>query len=613
MTFNAPVETWQTRVYIAGIGQVAEENESKGCFFYPFVEPGKEYTIRFVFFRDEEKNDEGFVIDYKNDDGVVGWFDAKVTAGKNSKGEVRLASKGKISVDKKGDFKFTEPPRFYNEHLLTENGNDWEVDIGLVEGVSWEHGAERRTKWHSLREPIPNDELTKQINLYEECDGYDNSYSIDFICVRPIMHYVHGDKKYKYQWESFVRDLYYPPRNPDGIYVEFDVPPKAATLCFVSIDGIGGVAEQIQYLDENKTKGCFFYPFVEADKEYTVHFRFTKPEPQDAEGFVIYYADNTLLNLERKVTAGPRAKGEVLPKNESWIGVDNNYNLRYFEKFNFDNEELLDDKCEVEIGLMEGISWDHGAERRTKWHCEVRIPNEAIPSESQGSINLRELCREQNNANEKHENEHEIDCIAVRPVLFYEHDGKDYKYQWNGYCRDIFYPSKSQFEEIDITKSVQVEKIRGTWKAEDSEVWYNDTTRYNENETLQITSNNDGDFLEIITEYTIWKEGGSEFTEDEKSSFVGQDNYPTEHFIISHWDFYHTNHEDCDSYEENISSNGTKIYKTYTCIKPLSDYFGNSYMDQTYKLYLYKNRTLLQIRRSDTIYGNNSYENYKKQ
>lgn len=535
---------------------------------------------------------------------MVGWFDAKVTAGKNSKGEVRLASKGKISVDKKGNFKFTEPPSFYNEHLLTdtENGNDWEVDIGLVEGVSWEHGAERRTKWHNLLASIPNDELTKQINLYEKSDGSDKpqseKYSIDFICVRPIMHYVHEGKKYKYQWESFVRDLYYPPRNPDGIYVEFDVPPKADTLCFVSIDGIGGVAEQIQYLDENKTKGCFFYPFVEADTEYTVHFRFTKPEPQDAEGFVIYYADNTLLNLERKVTAGPRAKGEVLPKNEWGIGVDNNYNLFHFEKFNFENEEFLDDKCKVEIGLMEGISWDHGAERRTKWHCAVLIPNKTL--ESQNSINLRELCREPNNANENHENEHEIDCIAVRPVLFYEYGGKDYKYQWNGYCCDIFYPPKSQFEEIDITNPSQVEKIRGIWKSEEE-------TRNRRSETVEIDP--DG-FMKITTEYTIWKEDGSEFTEEEQE--VLQNNYSyrwKQHLIILHLD--NSPDDNQHIFNETISSDNKVISYEYKCSPPFRNCFDNS-MGCSYKLYLHKDGSVLRLSRDSEFYGS-CYEDYKKQ
>lgn len=74
---TAPAGTWQTRVYIDGIGQVAEEiqyndKKNRGNFFYPFLDSGKEYTIRVVFLRDEDKDDDGFVIDYINGDGVVG-------------------------------------------------------------------------------------------------------------------------------------------------------------------------------------------------------------------------------------------------------------------------------------------------------------------------------------------------------------------------------------------------------------------------------------------------------------------------------------------------------------------------------------------------------------
>ncbi|MDE7290438.1 MAG: hypothetical protein K2N58_00165 [Treponemataceae bacterium] len=154
LTFDIPENTWQTRVYIEGLGSVAEnvqfldESKKKGCFFYPFVEAKKEYAIRFVFYKEEDKNKDGFVIDYIDGNGMVGWFQTNVTAGANSKGEVRFTSKGKIEVDKKDNFKFTQKPTFQNEHLLTENDNDWKVEIGLVEGISWDHGAERKTKWY---------------------------------------------------------------------------------------------------------------------------------------------------------------------------------------------------------------------------------------------------------------------------------------------------------------------------------------------------------------------------------------------------------------------------------------------------------------------------------
>ena len=202
---------WATRVYIEGLGPVAEEvqytdqSKTRGCFYYPFVEAGKEYTIRFVFLRKEEQNEEGFVIDYKGDDGSIGWFETNVTAGSQSKGEVRFTSKGKIDVNKNGDFRFTERPTFQNEYLLD---GKWEVEIGLVEGVSWAHGAERRTNWREAV-VIPLAKLTNTCNLFDLSTW---PHGIDFVCVRPIMYYEHDGKTYKYQWDSFVQDIFYPPK-----------------------------------------------------------------------------------------------------------------------------------------------------------------------------------------------------------------------------------------------------------------------------------------------------------------------------------------------------------------------------------------------------------------
>lgn len=211
IAFDIPKDTWATRVYIEGLGTVAEEvqfldgNKEKGCFFYPFVEAGKEYTIRFVFFRDEDVDDEGFVVNYINDDGTTGWFETKVTAGSNSTGEVRFTSKGKINVEKNGDFRFTEKPTFYNEDLLE---NKWDVAIGLVEGISWDHGAERKTKWHGEVQ-IQCTNLTDICNFFEMCPWIP---IIDFVCIRPIMYYEYNGKKYRYQWDGFVKDVFYPPK-----------------------------------------------------------------------------------------------------------------------------------------------------------------------------------------------------------------------------------------------------------------------------------------------------------------------------------------------------------------------------------------------------------------
>lgn len=214
LEFDIPKEISHYRVSIEGLGAVAEsvyeldENKTKGCFFYPFVDAGKVYTIRIVFLRKEDEDKDGFSLGHVGDDGTIGWFQTNAKAGLKSKGEVRLTSKGEIFVDKKGNFKFTKRPTFQNEHLL---GNDWAVNMGLVEGVSWEHGAERKTKWNSAE--IPQAAITTLYNLYdaEYTIGWGNPIVIDFICVRPVKHYKHNDgKTYNYQWESFTKDIFYP-------------------------------------------------------------------------------------------------------------------------------------------------------------------------------------------------------------------------------------------------------------------------------------------------------------------------------------------------------------------------------------------------------------------
>lgn len=219
-------------MYIDGLGPVAEsvwynDDKTEGDFFYPFVEAGKTYTIRFVFLRDEDKNAEGFVISYLgNDNGIIGWFQTDVTAGAGSKGEVRFTSKGTISVDKKYNFRFTQKPTFQNENLLTAGGNDWREQIGLVEGISWEHGAERRTKWHGSAE-IPSTKLTETCNLFEMCPWVPG---IDFICIRPVMSYKHNNKTYNYQWDNLLQDIYYPPKADRLQTIDITNPSQASRI-----------------------------------------------------------------------------------------------------------------------------------------------------------------------------------------------------------------------------------------------------------------------------------------------------------------------------------------------------------------------------------------------
>ena len=207
---TVPAGTFQSHVYIDGVGQVAEQilyndKKNRGSFFYPFLTPGKEYAVRVVFSRDEDKNEEGYVIGHIGD-GTIGWFETKVTAGANSKGEVLVKDHAEIKVESNGDFKFTKRPTFENEKLLTGSGYDWMMDVALVEGVSWMHEG-RKTKW-GVEIEIPQNSITETHNLYtiEYYWKGDNFSKIDFVCYRPVLHYKYDGKEYKYLWYSDVID-----------------------------------------------------------------------------------------------------------------------------------------------------------------------------------------------------------------------------------------------------------------------------------------------------------------------------------------------------------------------------------------------------------------------
>lgn len=211
LEFTVPAGTDQSRVYIDGVGQVSEgvwrnESGNKGSFFYPFLDPNKEYTIRIVFMRQEDKDDNGFVIGHVGSDGTIGWFQTKVTAGAKSKGEVLVKDHGEIKVENNGDFKFTKRPSFENENLLTGSDYDWMMDVALVEGVSWMHEG-RKTKW-GVEIEIPQKSITETHNLYtiEYYWKNDDFSKIDFVCHRPVLHYKYDGKEYKYLWYSDVMD-----------------------------------------------------------------------------------------------------------------------------------------------------------------------------------------------------------------------------------------------------------------------------------------------------------------------------------------------------------------------------------------------------------------------
>ena len=212
LTFAIPENTGAVRVRIDGIGQVAEEvykeSKDKGSFFYPFLDPKKTYKIRIVFEEDEIQDGDGYFVISSGD--VINWFETEVTAGAKSKGEVRLKYKGDIEVKNTGDFRFTKKPEFYGESVFTNY--DWKENIGLVEGISWEHGDARKTKWRA-QFPIPNAELTKWCNLYADAGtkGWkDNDLiKIDFLCIRPCLEYNYNGKPYNYQWENFLYETPY--------------------------------------------------------------------------------------------------------------------------------------------------------------------------------------------------------------------------------------------------------------------------------------------------------------------------------------------------------------------------------------------------------------------
>ncbi len=207
--FDVPEKTWQIRVYIDGIGQVAEEvrlNESgdKGEFFYPFLDASKEYTVRIEFLKEEDMDEDGFVLN--TPDQTIGYIEAKITTGAKSKGEVRLEYCGKVEVEENGDFKFIERPVFKNESRLTGSDYDWTEAVCPVEGVSWMHEG-RKTKWGG-EILIPQKFLAQTHNLYiSNYNGWKNDLkSIDFLCCRPKMKYTYNGKEFTYQWDSFCYD-----------------------------------------------------------------------------------------------------------------------------------------------------------------------------------------------------------------------------------------------------------------------------------------------------------------------------------------------------------------------------------------------------------------------
>lgn len=202
--FAIPKNANSYKVLIDGIGQVTEDyfgvgNKTEDDFFYPFLEPNKEYTVRVIFQKEEKIDSQGYTVN--TPDYEIGYFDITAKAGAQSKGEVFLEDFGKVQVEKNGDFKFTKKTAFHNENLLKD---EWVMEIGLNEGVSWMH-PDRRSKWLTQIQ-IPCKKLGETYNFYTYPRYWGDVTKVDFIAYRPIMYYEYGEKQYRYQWDGYALD-----------------------------------------------------------------------------------------------------------------------------------------------------------------------------------------------------------------------------------------------------------------------------------------------------------------------------------------------------------------------------------------------------------------------
>ena len=262
----------RTQVFIDGIGQIVDdivynENKTKGHFFYPFLDPGKKYTVLVKFLRDEDFDEDGYCLGHVYTSDTVGWFETEVTAGSKSKGEVSIEDFGELKVEKNGDFKFTKMPVFHNENLLADK---WDMEIGLNEGISWLH-PDRRSKWITQIQ-IPCKKLGETYNFYTYPRPWGDVTKVDFIIYRPIMDYEYGEKQYRYQWDGYTLDTNCTPylelwTNID-ITKDEDVKKLQGTWTIKSEWDGDGISYHCIYTD--------FYTFVDKTVKHESSYTYTK-------------------------------------------------------------------------------------------------------------------------------------------------------------------------------------------------------------------------------------------------------------------------------------------------------------------------------------------------
>ena len=280
--FAIPKNAAAYEIYIDGIGKVTENysigSKTEYGFFYPFLEPGKEYTVRVQFRKTNNTDSSGYEI--LTPDAIIGYFDITAKAGAQSKGEVFLEDLGKIQVEKNGDFKFTKMPVFHNESLLKD---EWVMEIGLCEGVSWMHN-DTRYKWCTTIQ-IPNKEiLNTTYNFYTYPRYWGEVTKVDFISYRPSMNYKYGDETYYYQWVS-TQPMDTDCTAEDDLWTDIDITNPAAVAKITGtweskgeydIDNLNGHYFPAHYayidtleIDATTVKNYVSYAYTKIDGKFT--------------------------------------------------------------------------------------------------------------------------------------------------------------------------------------------------------------------------------------------------------------------------------------------------------------------------------------------------------